>query len=169
MSIELIVAVVGPESAGLVKRISSQARAHDGVWLNNKFVHLQGSFAGLFTLQMPEQKVDAFKQILVSEFTDYQFQFNQPSAAVESLLKTGKMTLEGEDRVGLTREITEVIENNGFKIENYESRRFAVTGIGKSVFRAEITLNYSDSSSPELLVKELENLSKNIRVEFTPL
>ncbi len=64
MQSSLVLTVLGPDRAGLVKSIAEAVTAHHGNWQESRMVHLAGQFAGLAHVSLPQEHVADLKQAL---------------------------------------------------------------------------------------------------------
>ncbi len=163
MTTKLIVSVVGPEQSGFMNQLTVKTRALGGTWLASKLTHLDGQMAGLLKLEIAEDKVEDFK-LMMNEFNLVTTNYNSVSENADDQKKPVKLTLEGEDRSGLTSDITHLLNNNDVTVEHFESQRFPVVGLSTGVFEATLNLKLPKTLTLETLKKDIEALSDRMRV-----
>ncbi|TCS42507.1 glycine cleavage system protein R [Reinekea marinisedimentorum] len=163
MTVQLIVSVVGPEKMGLIKQLTVKTAEMGGTWIANKVTHLDGQIAGLLKLKIDEDKLPAFKEMM-SSYEGISVGFHEVSDS-EPVKKTlVRLTLEAEDRSGLTSDITHLLYDLDVVIDHLDSNRYPVIGLNTGVFEAHLTLELPEALSIEGLRIELEKLGGNIRV-----
>ena len=59
MAASLVLALIGPNTTGIVHRLAQIAADHDANWLGARMANLAGQFAGIVHLELPEANVQA--------------------------------------------------------------------------------------------------------------
>lgn len=163
MNTQLIVAIQGPDRVGFFKQLTEDTAKLGGVWLANKMIHLDGQMSGLLRLEIEEAQLPAFEE-LMGEFYDYSVSYHPVAGDKLNIRQMVKITIEGEDRQGLTSEITHLLYEQDVFIDHYESRRYPVIGLSTGVFEAQLTLSLPEALTAEALKQSLEKLDKQLRV-----
>jgi len=163
MATQLIVSVVGPEQDGFINKLTLKTRELGGRWLANKLTHLDGQMAGLLKLEIAEENVEPFKAMMLT-FDGIVASYHEVLESSNESKKLVKLTLEGEDRTGLTSDITHLLYDQDVSVEHFESQRYPVTGLGTGVFEANLNLKLPSTLSVESLKADLEALSDRMRV-----
>ncbi len=163
MKLFIIVSITGTDQDGFFNDLTVKTRALGGKWLANKFAHLDGQFAALLKLEIEQDKLDDFKEVL-NTYENIQVSYKDTTDASEAQGKPVKLTLEGEDRSGLTSDVTHLLTEQDVKVEHFESRRYPITELGTDVFEAHLDLLLPASLSIESLKKHLEGLAGRMRV-----
>lgn len=166
MKTQLIIAIYGKDHDGLINQLTLKTKALGGKWLANKLTHLDGFIAGLFKMEIDSDDVDAFKS-MTAEFTDVKFSLFEQSEQPSDLRKSFRLTIEGEDRSGLTSDITQLLYDQDVHVVHFQSQRFPVVGLGTGVFEAEIDIELPDSLHFNSLKSQLESLGGQLRVFLT--
>ncbi|TXR53479.1 glycine cleavage system protein R [Reinekea thalattae] len=163
MNTQLIVSIQGPDRIGLFKQLTEDTAKLGGVWLANKMIHLEGQMSGLLKLDIEEEQLPAFEE-LMAEFYDYSVSYHPVSGDKLNIRQMARITVEGEDRQGLTSEITHLLYEQDVFIDHFESRRYPVIGLSTGVFEAKLTLSLPEGLSADELKVSLEQLDKQLRV-----
>lgn len=163
MITQLIVSVVGPEQMGFIKQVTLKTKELGGKWLANKITHLDGQIAGLLKLEIETSQLDAFRAMM-QDFEGINVSYHEPAGIEQGKQPLVKLTLEGEDRSGLTSEITHLLYDLDVGIEHYESQRYPVIGLNTGVFEANLSLRLPETLSVNGLKSELEQLNDQLRV-----
>src|SRR5262245_57752262 len=58
MARSLVLTVIGPDRPGLVDLLSRTVASHGGNWLESRMAHLDGRFAGLLRVHVPDARAD---------------------------------------------------------------------------------------------------------------
>jgi len=162
MTTQLIVSVMGPEQEGFIHQLTLKTRALGGRWLANKLTHLDGQMTALLKVEIALEQIEAFKA-MVQELDGFIASFHDvlTTASVTGLVK---ITLEGEDRSGLTSDITNLLFQQQIQVDHFESQRYPVIGLSTGVFEATLTLKLPHHVSIDGLKVQLEGLSARLRV-----
>lgn len=163
MKTQIILSVTGKDQEGFINKLTVKTKALSGKWLSNKLTHLDGFVAGLLKMEIDTDKLDEFKTMM-AEFEGITTSYFDVPTDIESHSKTLKLTLEGEDRSGLTSDITHLLYDQDIKVEHFESQRYPVTGLGTGVFEAQLDIKLPESVSVDALKTDLEALSDRMRV-----
>lgn len=162
MKTQLLISITGADHDGFFNQLTQKTKTLGGKWLANKFAHLDGQLAALLKLEIDEDKLPEFKSMMAT-FTAVEARYTAPRNS-KTTGQAVTFTLEGEDRSGLTSDITHLLDENDVKVEHFESRRYPITELGTDVFEAQLDLFLPASISAEHLKSHLENLSGRMRV-----
>ena len=163
MKTEIIISIVGTDQDGFINDLTLKTKALGGRWLANKIAHLDGQIAGLLKMEIDTEQLDAFKA-MVAEYSHINADFHDVLLYQQHPKQSVQLTVEGEDRGGLTSDITRLLFDKGIKVEHFESQRFPVIGLGTGVFEAHLDLSLPSSTSVETLKENLESLGGGLRV-----
>ena len=157
MKTQIIVSVVGKDQGGFINTLTVKTKELGGRWLANKVAHLDGQVAGLLKMEIDEQKLPEFKAMM-AEFTNVIADYHEAIEEASSPTKSVQLTIEGEDRSGLTSDITRLLYDEDVKVEHFESQRYPVIGLGTGVFEAHLDVRLPATVSLESLRAKLETL-----------
>ena len=166
MKTQIVISVVGKDQESFINKLTVKTKALGGKWIANKLAHMDGQVAGLLKMEIDEDKLAAFKAMM-SDFSGISVGYHDALDTTNDVPKSVKLTLEGEDRSGLTSDITHLLFEQDVKVEHFESQRYPVTGLGTGVFEAHLDLKLPETLSVENLKVELEGLSDRMRVFTT--
>jgi glycine cleavage system regulatory protein len=166
MKTQIVISVVGKDQESFINKLTVKTKALGGKWIANKLAHMDGQVAGLLKMEIDEDKLSDFKTMM-SDFSDINVDYHDALDSANEVPKSVKLTLEGEDRSGLTSDITHLLFEQDVKVEHFESQRYPVTGLGTGVFEAHLDLKLPETLSVENLKAELEGLSDRMRVFST--
>lgn len=168
MQTSLVLTVLGPDRAGLVKSISEAVKAHHGNWQESRMVRLAGQFAGLAHVVIAEEQLGALLQALDALQTDGLRILAQQSEAEPQESRT-PLTLEllGHDRPGIIHDITRQLAALNINIEELESEQRAAPMSSELLFYANLRLALPAGVTPEDVQGAFENLPDPLMVDLT--
>lgn len=166
MKTQIVISIAGQDQEGFINKLTVKTKALGGKWVANKLAHMDGQIAGLLKMEIESDKLDAFKSMM-AEFKDLSVSYHAAVSAEDSAAKSIKLTLEGEDRSGLTSDITHLLYEQDVLVEHFESQRYPVTGLGTGVFEAHLDLKLPHTLTVDNLKVELEGLNDRMRVYAT--
>ncbi|WP_196157918.1 glycine cleavage system protein R [Reinekea sp. G2M2-21] len=160
----LIISVAGKDQDGFINTLTVKTKALGGKWLANKLAHLDGHIAGLLKMEIDAEQIDAFKTMM-TEFDHIEATYYD-STDMDYRHETNsvQLTIEGEDRSGLTSDITRLLFDQDVKVEHFESQRYPVIGLGTGVFEAHLEVRLPASVTVDTLKDSLETLGGGLRV-----
>jgi len=164
MKNHFVTTVTGPAVPGIIKALAVTTRLHHGVWISSKVITLDGSFAAIMSVVAEEDDEQQLRTALEQEFPDHLFSYAAPSINYHEAKKNINLMVECIDRPGLTGDLSTILTNLDIGVENMECRRFAVDGIGDTVFSARLTLEIPVTAESEIIAGEIEALSEDVRV-----
>ncbi|MFT4260474.1 glycine cleavage system protein R [Microbacterium sp.] len=169
----LILTVAGPDRPGLVAAVADVVDAHGGNWENSSLAELAGTFAGVIELSVaPEratdleqalQDLDGLLTIAVRTGTDVGAAA-APAASDDRVLE---IQVLGNDRPGIVREISGVLNAHALSIEELATETRDAAMAGGRLFEASVTARVPASADLEALRADLERLATEIQVDIT--
>lgn len=110
----LVLTIIAADKPGLVERIAQNIAAHGGNWLESRMAHMAGQFAGILRVSVPAEN----RQALVNALEDLSTHgirvlVGESGAGQAAASKPITMTLVGNDRPGIVREITALLSKQG--------------------------------------------------------
>ena len=166
-SISLILTVIGDDRPGLVGELAAVISAHQGNWLESSMAQLAGKFAGIVEVAVDATHADALRLALG--------QLAGLKVAVESALSgksalTGrrlKLALVGHDRIGIVREVSQVLANHAVNVESLDTRTSSAPMSAAVLFHAVAELTAAPDLDVGALTAELERISNDLMVDIT--
>lgn len=158
--------VTGPDSLGLIKALTHETDEFGGVWLRIKMTRLEGLFSALVKVSIDGSNEAALKSSLESKFPHLTFAYSEVCHNTGNATKTVSLELDCKDRPGLIKDINNLLMNLDLKVAHMESHRYAVKGLGGTVFSTKLDLEVDEDTNTEALADELETLTDNARVNI---
>ena len=162
----LVLTIIGDDRPGLVERLADVISRHQGNWLESSMSHLAGQFAGILRVDVPAGSVDSLQQALAG--------IGELKIVVESSLALPapggrKLTLSlvGHDRVGIVREVSQVLVRHGVNVEALETRTASAPMSAATLFHADAELLAPAGLDARALKADLEQLSNDLMVDLS--
>lgn len=162
----LILTVIGDDRPGLVGELSATISAHQGNWLESSMSHLAGKFAGIVMIAVPGGTADALKTALAGLKG---LKVTAESSAGEKSAVAGrrlKLSLVGHDRIGIVRELTQVLARHAVNVEDLATRTASAPMSAEIMFHADIELLAGLDLDARALTAELERISNDLMVDI---
>lgn len=165
----LIVTIVGEDRPGLVGRISDVVRQNSGNWLESRMSHLSDQFAGIVQIEAEPESIEALTKDLKSLEIDG-VSVTVKIGGVAAATGGGRvfsLSVVGNDRPGIVREVTRVLGSHNVNVEELSTRCEPAPHAGGHVFRAEASLQIPSDLTPESLQAELEAIAADLMIDLT--
>ena len=167
MSIYLILTVIGDDRPGLVEQLAATVSAHEGNWLESRFSHLAGKFAGVLRVQAPTEKSAALQKALES-LPDFRITAEVVAEEKPSIYSKGlTLSLTGHDRIGIIHDVSQVLARLGVNVEKLTTQVSSAPMSGEPLFEAVAQLKVKPETDIKPIIQALEQLSDDLMVEIT--
>ena len=163
-----VLTVVGADRAGLVAALADVVSAHGGNWEDSQLAELAGTFAGVVVVSVPAPSASEFTEALhnldgLLSVTAYPGVDEPPAAAA---LRQLTLTVLGDDRPGIVREVSATLSAHGLSIEHMATQTRDAPMAGGRLFEAEVVARIPESADLRALRADLEHLAAEILVEI---
>ncbi len=170
MHTTLVITLITDDRPGLIGELSALVSAHDANWLESSFAQLASKFAGIIRLSVPAEKCDALLAALRSR-TDLKLNIEAVTNEIlnanpDQQFRSLALSLIGHDRIGIVREITQVLAGHGINIERFDSAVCSGAMSAELMFEAELDLQIPAPLDISLLQADLERLSADLMVDI---
>jgi len=165
----LVITILGQDRSGLVDSIAQTVAEHGGNWVESRMAHLAGQFAGILRVDVAAQEAQALTAALGSlsagglESTVH-LDATEPAVSEKSAMQ---LSLVGQDRPGIVREISRVLANHGVNVEELQTECTRAANTGQSLFQAEAQLRLPEAVSAETLRTALEEVAADMMVDLS--
>lgn len=166
----LILTVAGADRPGLVAAVADVVDAHGGNWENSSLAELAGTFAGVIEVSIPTERAGELETALraiqgqglltLSVLTGTP----QQAEAEEQLLV---MQVLGNDRPGIVREVSAVLNAHALSIEELATETRDAAMAGGRLFEASVIAKVPATVDLDALRADLERLATEIQVDIT--
>ncbi len=162
----LVVVVIGDDRPGIVEQLAGVVSAHGGNWLESSMAHLAGKFAGVVRLDVPAAQATALEAALLGQPG---LKVSVEKAASEKSAPAGrrlKLSLVGHDRIGIVREVSQVLARHAVNVEELETCTSSAPMSAAIMFHAQIELLAGPELDARALTVDLERISNDLMVDI---
>ena len=162
----LVLTVIGDDRPGLVGELSAAISSHQGNWLESSMSHLAGKFAGIVKVAVPAAQAEALKAALGKLAA---LKVTAESSAEKSVPagRRLKLALVGHDRIGIVREVSQVLAKHSVNVEKLETHTASAPMSAETLFHCEADLAAAADIDTRALKAELEKLSDDLMVDIS--
>jgi len=162
----LVLTVIGDDRPGLVGELSTAIAAHRGNWLESSMSRLAGKFAGIVRVAVPAAQAGALQAALgkLAALKVTAESSAEKSAAAGRRLK---LALVGHDRIGIVREVSQVLAKHAVNVEKLETHTASAPMSAEILFHCEADLAAAPDIDTRALKAELEKLSDDLMVDIS--
>lgn len=165
-----VLTVIGDDRSGLVSALSDVVARHRGNWERSQLSELAGKFAGIVLVTVPVDSARA----MVDELTALRASGLDVTASIASIgdvdpatTSRTTMTLLGNDRPGIVRDLSAALASRGVSIEDLESSTREAPMAGGLLFEATATLLLPDGVAIDDLRRAVEDIAGELMVEIS--
>jgi len=173
-SLSLVLTVIGDDRPGLVEQLATAISEHRGNWLESSMSHLAGQFAGIVCVAIAATDAQALKSALArlpglrvtcAESSPPASDAAGPSSASGN--RRLKLSLVGHDRIGIVREVSQVLARHAINVEELSTHTASAPMSAEILFHACAELTASATLDARALTSDLERLSNEFMVDIT--
>jgi glycine cleavage system regulatory protein len=163
----LVLTIIGDDKPGLVELLSETIARHSGNWLESNMAHLAGKFAGILRVSVDDLHADALVQDLqrlssVLRLVVEKVSMAEPPASRRTL----RLTLVGNDRPGIIKEISRALAAQHVNVEELTTQCSSAPMSGEPLFNAQALLKVPADLDLHDLQRQLERLADDLIVEI---
>ncbi len=164
----LVLTVICDDRPGIVARLSQLVEQHGGNWTESSMLSLAGKFAGILLAQVPaEQSATLIQQLQQLDEEGMHITAQRSTdASADGEAREFVLELVGQDRPGIVRDITYILNRHGVNVLELESSCESASMSGEMLFRAKARLRVPEGVSRALLQDELELLANELMVDI---
>lgn len=162
----LVLTVIGDDRPGLVGELAAAIAAHQGNWLESSMSRLAGKFAGIVRVAVPTAQATAL-QTALGKLAALKV---MAEVSGEKSVPPGrrlKLALVGHDRIGIVREVSQVLAKHAVNVEKLETHTASAPMSAETLFHAQAELFATAGLDARALKAELERLSDDLMVDIT--
>ncbi len=170
MNKHLVLTVVGDDRPGLVGELAATISGHGGNWLQSSMAQLAGQFAGIVEVAVPAEKSTELQQALDGlthlKIVIAEADTKKSAVAAVANARRLKLSLVGHDRVGIVREVSQVLARFAVNVENLATHTASAPMSADILFHADAELTASPELDARALIDALELLSNDLMVDI---
>jgi glycine cleavage system regulatory protein len=161
-----VLTVIGDDRPGLVSALSGALGAHGGSWERSQLSRLEGKFAGIVSVSVPDAQADA----LVAELTalpglDVTVSSGTPEPGEERVGLT--LELLGDDRPGIVAEISAALAAREVSFDELVTQVREAPMAGGYLFEVRASLTAPPGLGTDDLRATLEAIADELMVEVS--
>lgn len=166
MKTSLVLTCIGPDRPGLVESLARVVAEHDGNWIESRMAHLAGKFAGVLRVEIDPAGADALAGAL-GRLADggLRVAVEQSPPAEPSPTRVIRLSLVGQDRPGIVRDIARVLAGQGVNVEELETACAPTPESGGPLFTARARLCVPPDLPIDDLRAGLEQIANDLMVD----
>ena len=163
----LVLTVLGEDRPGLVDSIAQTVADHGGNWVESRMAHLAGQFAGILRVEVDADRAEALGAAVASLSSLQSTVHTDAHQPVASERPTVRLSLVGQDRPGIVREISRVLATHGVNVEELNTECTRAANTGQALFHASAQLQLPADVSAEGLRTALEQVASDMMVDVS--
>ena len=168
MTSSYILTFIGDDQPGLVEQLSQVVEANGGNWHESRLSQLQGKFAGLVLISLPQDAAAALESDLKA-LSAAGLSVRVTPTGNASPTDSGKrctLTVLGPDRAGIVREIASALARRGINVLEMESHVQSAAMSGEMLFNANIAVQVPADTDIERLSEALDDIANQMTLDI---
>ena len=165
----LVLTVIGPDRPGLVEALSETIAPYGANWLESRMSHLEGRFAGLLRVNIPQAHAADLVRALDELGARGLRVTVQATEPVSPVAETRALRLEliGQDQPGIIRQLSHVLAERRVNVDELDTSVTSAPMSGEPLFRARASLRVPGSVPIEELRETLEKIANELMVDLS--
>lgn len=166
----LILTVAGADRPGLVAALADIVDAHGGNWESSRLAELAGTFAGVIEVTVADDRAADMQAALrgLNGLLTVTVSTGAPHAQADDDRHIA-VTVLGDDRPGIVREVSGVLSAHALSIESMTTETRDAAMAGGRLFESSVTALVPASVDLDALRTDLERLTHDLQVDITTL
>ena len=164
----VILSVIGSDRPGLTEALAGAVLSAGGNWLESHLSRLGGLYVGSVLVELAADQVEGLRAAVRA--VDTQGLEVRIAAAVEDGGPAGEalhLSLVGQDRPGIVRQVTAVLSGLDVNIEAFETKITAEAHSGAPLFHMEASLRLPSRLKAAAVQAALEAISAEVMVDLS--
>ena len=164
----VILSVIGSDRPGLTEALAEAILSAGGNWLESHLSRLGGLYVGSVLVELQADGVEALRA--AAQAVDARGLEVRIAPAVDGPGATGEalhISLVGQDRPGIVRQVTAVLSGLEVNIETFDTRISAEPHSGAPLFHMEAQLRLPPRVTAAAVQAALERISAEVMVDFS--
>ncbi|ANS80476.1 Glycine cleavage system transcriptional antiactivator GcvR [Serinicoccus hydrothermalis] len=164
-----MITVVGDDRPGLVSALADVIAQHSGSWERSQLAELAGKFAGIVTVDVPEDRASGLAEALggLTGVLDTTVHTARPQPERSGEGEVLHLDLIGNDRPGIIQEITAALTEQQVSVEDLQTKVVPTPQAGGDLFAARARLRVPDDADLPALRGALERIAQELMVDLS--
>lgn len=164
----LVLSVIGSDRPGLTEALAGAVLSAGGNWLESHLSRLGGLYVGSVLVELDAARIDELRTAASAvDARGLEVRIAPAVAAADAPGEAVQLSLVGQDRPGIVRQVTAVLSGLEVNIEAFETRVSAEPHSGASLFHTEARLRLPPGISADRLQAALEAISAEIMIDIS--
>jgi glycine cleavage system regulatory protein len=167
MQQHLVVSLISDDKPGVVERLSTTIADNGGNWEDSRMAHFAGKFAGILRISVAEgdfQRLDDALRRLGQD--GFKLQIERSDSAEKFERQHLQLSLIGNDRPGIVRDISRALAKRRFNVERLETDYGSTPWSGEPLFMASCTVSVSADADLDGLEEDLDKIADELGVDI---
>jgi len=164
----IVFTFLGTDKPGLIEALSNTVADNNGNWQESRMSHLAGQFAGITQVTVQDDSAAALKSALIALSNDELTITVQQATAAEKPVahNTVALTLIGNDRPGIVREVSSALAGRDLNIYTMETNLSSAPMSGDLLFEATAVIERNDDLVLSDLIEQLDDISEELDIDI---
>jgi glycine cleavage system regulatory protein len=166
--VSVVLSVIGSDRPGLTEAVAAAVLSAGGNWLESHLSRLGGLYVGSVLVELDAGKVEALRETVKAvDAHGLEVRITSAIDGGEAAGEALDLTLVGQDRPGIVRQVTKVLSSLDVNIESFETHIEAAPYFGGQLFRMEARLRAPPPMPGTAVQAALEAISAEIMVDVS--
>lgn len=163
----LVITVVAKDRPGLVESLAGAIARNGGNWLESRMSRLGGQFAGILRVAvLPPQREKLISALRALEANGLKLAIQEDSPEARPQGRAAELSLVGQDRPGIVRQISEAFARASVNVEELETECTSAAMSGETLFNARAIIHIPATCDTQTLRAELEKIASDLMVDL---
>lgn len=168
MTTNLVLTIIADDRPGLVDTLAEVVSSHSGNWLDSSMSQLAGKFAGILRVAIADDSAEQLVSALYDLSDGMHLHVERVSPpATAGMPRSLQLSLVGNDRPGIVREISRALHELGINVEQLNTECVPAPMSSEELFKAEASLRVPPELDVAVLQQRLETLADDLIVEIS--
>lgn len=161
--------VVGPDRPGLVDSLAKEISNHGGNWLESRMCNLEGQFAGVLSVDVPQENREGLIARLKERGPDDLeiVVHDRSSGGAAECTNVAEIGLVGQDRPGIVSQISAAFAMYAINVEELSTEVRSAPMSGEQLFEAQARVCIPADCDMDGLRDELERIAADLFVDVS--
>jgi glycine cleavage system regulatory protein len=167
MQTHVILTVIGSDRPGLTEALAGAVQTAGGNWLESHLSRLGGKYVGSVLVALPDDALETLRgHVAAVDAVGLSVSIVAASTDQPPIGTLLELSLVGQDRPGIVRELSAALARLGVNIEALETGIEGSAWSGSPLFRADAQLMLPDGISAAAVQEALEGISGDMMVDL---